>query len=47
MKRASGFMFFTFEWSDWRNGLFFIMQSCHVVDEYRKAGVFNKMYDFL
>eukprot|EP00347_Sterkiella_histriomuscorum_P008352 403345430 len=43
----AGFMFFTYEWSDWRNGLFFWMQSCHVTQDYRKAGVFNKMCEFL
>ena len=43
----AGFMFFTYEWSDWRNGLFFWMQSCHVREEYRKAGVFAKMHEFL
>ncbi|CDW89487.1 n-acetyltransferase gcn5 [Stylonychia lemnae] len=47
MKRAAGFMFFTYEWSDWRSGLFFWMQSCHVAEEYRKAGVFTKMHELL
>ena len=43
----AGFMLFTYEWSDWRGGLWFWMQSCHVRDEYRKVGVFTKMHDFL
>ena len=43
----AGFMLFTYEWSEWRDGLFFYMQSCHVREEFRKHGVFSKMQDFL
>jgi GNAT superfamily N-acetyltransferase len=42
-----GFMLFTYEWSDWRNGLFFWLQSVHVADSHRREGVFQKMSDFL
>ena len=30
--KPAGFMYFTYEWSDWRNGLFFWLQSVHVRD---------------
>ena len=42
-----GFMLFTYEWSDWRNGLFFWLQTVHVAETYRKSGVFGKMSEFL
>ncbi len=32
---ALGFMLFTYEWSDWRNGLFFWLQSVHVTESSR------------
>lgn len=37
----------TFEWSDWRNGMVWWLQSVYVLEEYRKAGVFRLMYDNL
>ena len=36
-----GFMLFTYEWSDWRNGLFFWLQSVHVVEAFRRSGVLS------
>ncbi len=35
------------EWSDWRNGTFLWIQSVYVVPEYRKKGVYSKMYSFV
>jgi GNAT superfamily N-acetyltransferase len=46
-KKPLGFMLFTYEWSDWRNGLFFWLQSVHVTSEARKGGVFSEMSGFL
>ena len=40
-------MLFTPEWSDWRAGMFLWMQSVHVKKDFRKAGVFNLMHDYL
>jgi ribosomal protein S18 acetylase RimI-like enzyme len=37
----------TYEWSDWRNGLFLWIQSVYVLPEYRGAGVFRALYDNL
>lgn len=34
----------TFEWSDWRNGFFWWIQSVYVLSEYRKSGVFKSIY---
>ena len=34
----------TFEWSDWRNGLFWWIQSVFVVRGHRTHGVFSSMY---
>jgi GNAT superfamily N-acetyltransferase len=34
----------TFEWSDWRNGFFWWIQSVYVLPEFRRAGVFKKLY---
>ncbi len=37
----------TSEWSDWRNGKFLWIQSVYVEPEYRKMGVYSKMYSFV
>ena len=37
----------TYEWSDWRNGCFWWIQSLYVVPEYRRRGVFRQMYAHL
>lgn len=34
----------TYEWSDWRNGLFWWIQSVYVVPEVRRAGVFRQLF---
>jgi ribosomal protein S18 acetylase RimI-like enzyme len=35
----------TYEWSDWRNGWFWWIQSVYVVAEARKTGVFRSLYE--
>ena len=37
----------TYEWSDWRNGVVWWLQSVYVKESYRQRGVFRKMYDNL
>ncbi len=37
----------TYEWSDWRNGLFFWIQSVFVQKEYREKGLYKMMYEFI
>ena len=34
----------TYEWSDWRNGLFWWIQSVYVKPAFRRAGVYKSMY---
>lgn len=37
----------TWEWSDWRNGEIWWIQSVYVLEEYRRRGVFRRLYDRL
>ncbi|MCU0460928.1 MAG: GNAT family N-acetyltransferase [Bacteroidales bacterium] len=37
----------TFEWSDWRNCSVWWFQSVYVVPEFRRKGVFRKMYNHI
>ena len=40
-------MMITKEWSDWRNKWVYWFQSVYVVPEYRRAGLFRKMYEYM
>ena len=42
--RRAGMMMITYEWSDWRNGVFWWIQSVYVVPEFRQRGVFKALY---
>ncbi len=35
----------TYEWSDWRNGIFWWIQSVYVAPAWRRQGVFRRMHD--
>ena len=35
----------TTEWSDWRNGLFWWIQSVYVTTAYRRQGLYQKLYE--
>ena len=37
----------TTEWSDWRNGFFWWIQSVYVKKEYRRQGLYSEMYRFV
>ena len=37
----------TYEWSDWRNALFWWIQSVYVRPEYRQKGVYKQMHETL
>ena len=37
----------TFEWSDWRNANFWWIQSVYVVPEFRRRGLYRRLYDFV
>lgn len=42
--RVLGQMMITYEWSDWRNGLFWWIQSVYVHGDARRRGVFRTLY---
>jgi ribosomal protein S18 acetylase RimI-like enzyme len=43
--RIIGQMMITFEWSDWRNGVFWWIQSVYVHPAFRRQGIFRRLYD--
>lgn len=45
--RPVGQLMTTFEWSDWRNGVFLWIQSVYVMPAHRGAGVFRALYRHL
>jgi GNAT superfamily N-acetyltransferase len=45
--RVVGQLLTTFEWSDWRNGVFLWIQSVYVLPAHRGAGVFRALYQHL
>lgn len=44
---AIGSLLITPEWSDWRNGLFWWIQSLYVLPQWRRKGVFRSLYTFV
>lgn len=42
-----GQLMITYEWSDWRNGVFWWIQSVYVVPDRRGIGVFRAMYNYI
>jgi GNAT superfamily N-acetyltransferase len=40
-----GQLMVTFEWSDWRDGVFWWIQSVYVVPEARRTGVYRALYE--
>ncbi len=45
--RIVGQLMHTYEWSDWRNGDIWWLQSVYVVPEHRRQGVFRALFDCL
>jgi ribosomal protein S18 acetylase RimI-like enzyme len=45
--RIVGQLGLTWEWSDWRNGLFWWIQSVYVAREARGSGIFRALYEFV
>ena len=41
---AVGCLLVTFEWSDWRNGVWWWLQSVYVIPAARRGGVFRTLY---
>ncbi len=42
-----GALMVTYEWSDWRNGFFWWIQSVYVAPEFRRLGVYRRLYEFI
>lgn len=42
--RPAGCLMLTYEWSDWRNGLWWWIQSVYVKPECRRKGVYRALY---
>lgn len=45
--KIAGQLLITYEWSDWRNGNFWWIQSVFVDPAFRGQGVFRKLYKFV
>ena len=46
-RRTIGQLLITFEWSDWRNAIFWWLQSVYVHKDWRRQGVFKTLYDYV
>jgi len=44
---VAGSLMITNEWSDWRNGNFWWIQSVYVRPEFRRRGVYRELYKYL
>ena len=44
-RQLLGQLMVTFEWSDWRNGVFWWIQSVYVAPGWRRQGVFRRMHE--
>jgi Acetyltransferases len=42
-----GGLMITFEWSDWRNGWFWWIQSVYVLPEFRGRKIYSRLYEFV
>lgn len=42
-----GSLMVTFEWIEWWNSVFWWVQSVYVKPEYRRGGVFKKLYEYI
>lgn len=45
--KVIGCFLITYEWSDWRNGQVWWLQSVYVASSYRRLGVFSQMFAYL
>ena len=45
--QVCGCLMITKEWSDWRNGLIWWIQSVYIHADYRRQGIFRKMYQYI
>lgn len=45
--RIAGGLMVTFEWSDWRDGWFWWIQSVYILPDARGRGIYRKLYEFV
>ena len=45
--QVAGQTMVTFEWSDWRNGWIWWIQSVYVKEEFRRQGIFSTLYQHI
>lgn len=45
--RVVGQLLVTYEWSDWRNGTFWWIQSVYVDRQWRRRGVYRRMHEYV
>jgi len=45
--QVCGSLLITFEWSDWRNGVFWWIQSVYVRPDHRRRGIFRSLCGFV
>lgn len=43
-QEIAGCLMITFEWSDWRNGTFWWVQSVYVAPDFRRMGLYSTLY---
>ncbi|HMO17589.1 MAG TPA: GNAT family N-acetyltransferase [Oligoflexia bacterium] len=46
-EKVTGSLMITNEWSDWRNAIFWWIQSVYVLPGYRRQGLYRKLYEFV
>ena len=46
-EQVIGALLITYEWSDWRNGQFWWIQSVYVQPDWRRGGVFSTLYAYV
>ena len=46
-REIAGALLVTCEWSDWRNGWFWWIQSVYVRPEHRRRGIYRMLHDFV
>lgn len=45
--KSVGGLMITYEWSDWRNGLMWWIQSVYVMPDYHRRGIYKRLYEFV
>ena len=43
----AGSLLITYEWSDWRDGLFWWIQSVYVKPQFRRSGIYKNLYYYV